>query len=214
MAKTSKRRKLISLSGKNLACERGGRLVFSHLDFCISDGQLLVLRGPNGAGKSSLLRIVAGLTMLAGGKLEIAGGDGELTIGQQCHLIAHHNALKPALSVYENLIFWARFLGGGDVSSALHHMALDELADFPAALLSAGQKRRLALARLALVPRPVWLLDEPTVGLDTASLARLSELASTHLDQGGLIIAATHVDLGMPVTVTCNFTHDYSKASE
>ena len=193
----------MQLAGENLACERGGRKVFSAVNFSVAPGELLVLRGANGAGKSSLLRMIAGLIEPAGGTLSLSGGDEEATIGQQAHLVAHQDALKPALSVRENLRFWARFLGGSGVMAALEAMGLEKLAEFPAALLSAGQKRRLALARLVVAKRPLWLLDEPTVGLDTASLAGLSQLAADHLAGGGLIIAATHVDLGMAVTGTC-----------
>ena len=189
----------MKLTGENLACRRGGRLVFSGLSFEVSSGEMLVLRGPNGAGKTSLLRLIAGLSPPAGGRLSLEGGDGDAGVGQQSHYIAHQNASKPQLTVAENLRFWAQFHGGRDerVYAALEAMDLERLAGYAAALLSAGQKRRLALARLALVERPVWLLDEPTVGLDTASVARLRALMEAHLEGGGLVIATTHIDLGM-----------------
>lgn len=185
------------LIGDKLVCERGGRQVFAGLDFTAGSGELLVLRGPNGAGKTSLLRMIAGLNEPVSGRLQLEGGNAELAIGQHCHFIAHQDALKPALTVAENLAFWGDFLGGGDVAGALSAFNLAPLAQFQAALLSAGQKRRLALSRLALIPRPVWLLDEPTVGLDQASQERLLALISAHLADGGLIIAATHVDIGI-----------------
>ncbi len=174
-------------------------MVFSNLSFEVSSGEMLILRGPNGAGKTSLLRLIAGLAPPAGGKLVLQGGDADQTTGQQSHYIAHQNASKPALSVRENLRFWARFHGGGmqRLDEALRIMNLEFLASYAAGLLSAGQKRRLALARLVLVERPIWLLDEPTVGLDVDSVDRLRGLMEGHLEEGGLIIATTHIDLGM-----------------
>ena len=186
----------MELHGGNLTCERGGRTVFTDVRFSVSAGQLLQLTGPNGSGKSSLLRLIAGLNEPAGGRLDLEGGSAELTIGQQAHYIAHQEAVKSALSVRENLEFWRGFLGGGDAGEALAAFDLARLASYPAGLLSAGQKRRLALARLVLVPRVLWLLDEPTVGLDAASLERLAKVMAEHLDKGGMIVAATHVALG------------------
>lgn len=184
------------LEGKNLCCERGGRMVFRNVTLSLRSGQLMQLTGPNGSGKSSLLRLIAGLNEQASGTLKLEGGTGDLTIGQQSHYIAHHDAIKTALTVSENLAFWRDFLGGGNVEEALAAFDLLRLSPFPAGLLSAGQKRRLALSRLALVPRPLWLLDEPTVGLDAASLDRLVKVMSDHLGKDGMIIAATHVPLG------------------
>ena len=186
----------MELHGGNLTCERGGRTVFTDVRFSVSSGQLLQLTGPNGSGKSSLLRLIAGLNEPAGGRLHLEGGSAELTIGQQAHYIAHQEAVKSALSVQENLEFWRGFLGGGDADAALMAFDLTRLSSYPAGLLSAGQKRRLALARLVLVPRVLWLLDEPTVGLDAASLERLAKVMAEHLDRGGMIVAATHVALG------------------
>lgn len=186
----------MKLTADNLTCERGGRIVFAGIGFSLGEGQLMQLTGPNGAGKSSLLRLIAGLNEAAAGTLVLAGGDSDLTIGQQAHYIAHQEAVKTALTVEENLAFWREFLGGGSLEAALEAFALSRFASFQAGLLSAGQKRRLALARLALITRRLWLLDEPTVGLDTASLARLVAVMSAHLDRGGMIIAATHVPLG------------------
>lgn len=185
------------LTGNNLTCERGGRLVFSGVGFRLGAGQLMQLTGPNGSGKSSLLRLIAGLNEPAAGTLAFDGGDTELTIGQRAHYIAHQEAVKAALTVLENLAFWRGFLGGGDVDAALAAFGLARLAHYPAGLLSAGQKRRLALARIVLVPRLLWLLDEPTVGLDAASQQALAAVMAAHLGNGGMIIAATHVDLGL-----------------
>ncbi len=186
----------MKLTADNLTCERGGRIVFAGIGFSLGEGQLMQLTGPNGAGKSSLLRLIAGLNEATAGTLVLEGGDSDLTIGQQAHYIAHQEAVKTALTVEENLAFWRDFLGGGSLDAALEAFALSRFASFQAGLLSAGQKRRLALARLALITRRLWLLDEPTVGLDTASLARLVAVMSAHLDRGGMIIAATHVPLG------------------
>ena len=186
----------MELLAKDLTCERGGRIVFRNVSLALKPTQLMQLTGPNGSGKSSLLRLIAGLNEAQHGEIALAGGNAELTIGQQSHYIAHQEAVKTALTVEENLGFWRDFMGGGDVAEALHAFDLTRLASYPAGLLSAGQKRRLALARLVLVPRVLWLLDEPTVGLDTASLARLAGVMARQLDQGGMIIAATHVPLG------------------
>jgi heme exporter protein A len=186
----------MELAGKDLTCERGGRIVFRNVSLSLKPHQLMQLTGPNGSGKSSLLRLIAGLNEAQAGSIALDGGSDDLTIGQQAHYIAHQEAVKAALTVFENLEFWRGFMGGGDVGEALEAFDLTRLSSYPAGLLSAGQKRRLALARLVLVPRVLWLLDEPTVGLDTASLARLVAVMDTQLARGGMIIAATHVPLG------------------
>ena len=185
------------ITAENLSCERGGRTVFSGQNISLGSGEFLQLAGPNGSGKSSLLRLLANLSEPSLGKITLEGGSPELTLGQQAHYIAHSDASKSALTVTENLIFWRDFLGGGDLQHAVESVNLSALADYPVALLSAGQKRRLALARLALVPRVIWLLDEPSVGLDEASQKLLVALMSKHLEAGGLIVAATHVSLGL-----------------
>ena len=185
------------LIGEQLACRRGDRTIFAGLDFELGEGEIALLAGSNGSGKTSLLRLIAGLGEPAAGRLELQGGAPELTIGQQCHLIAHQNALKPALTGRENLDFWGQFLGQGDVGAALAAFDLMALAELQAGLLSDGQKRRLALSRLALCKRPLWLLDEPTVGLDRASQDRLSALMAAHIGHGGLAIVATHVEIGL-----------------
>jgi heme exporter protein A len=186
------------LVGAGLACVRGGREVFSGLDFAAQSGELVAVSGPNGAGKSSLLRMIAGLVPVAEGRLGLEGGEAELSLAEQAHYLGHLDAVKPSLSVAENLRFWTGYLGGGGIpaSDALLAVGLAELAELPAAYLSAGQRRRLSIARLLAAKRPVWLLDEPTSALDTAAQARLAGLMRGHLAEGGIIMAATHGPLG------------------
>ena len=188
------------LSGRGVRCIRGGREVFSGLDFDAAAGEALAVTGANGAGKTSLLRLIAGLLAASGGSIELAGGDGERTPAEQAHYLGHRDALKPSLSVVENLSFWCDFLGPGtsDAVSALAAVGLDHVARLPAAYLSAGQRRRLSIGRLLAVPRPVWLLDEPTSALDAAGQGMFVGLMTDHLRHGGLIIAATHTPLGIP----------------
>src|SRR5580658_8325314 len=186
------------LSGRGVGCVRGGREVFSGLDFEASSGEALAVTGPNGSGKTSLLRLVAGLLTLAGGSIDLEGSEPELTLPEQAHYLGHRDALKPALSVLENLCFWRDFLGGEgfDAAASLAAVGLDHAAHLPAAFLSAGQRRRLSVARLLAVRRPVWLLDEPTSALDAAGQSQFAGLMKDHLARGGLIIAATHTPLG------------------
>jgi heme exporter protein A len=188
------------LSGRGVRCVRGGREVFSGLDFEASSGQALAVTGPNGAGKTSLLRLIAGLLTMAGGSVDLKGGEAELTLPEQAHYLGHRDALKPALSVLENLAFWRDFLGGAasDAAESLAAVGLDHAAHLPAAYLSAGQRRRLSIARLLAVRRPIWLLDEPTNALDTAGQGLFAALMGDHLARGGLIVAATHAPLGIP----------------
>jgi heme exporter protein A len=185
------------ITAENLSCERSGRLVFSGVNFTAAGGEFLQLTGPNGAGKSSLLRLLNGLSEASHGTVKVEDGATDLTLGQQAHYIGHSDASKSALTVRENLGFWRDFLGGGDVETALAAVNLSALTSYPLALLSAGQKRRAALARLALVPRDIWLLDEPSVGLDEASQHLLVSMMQRHLDHSGILIAATHVPLGL-----------------
>jgi heme exporter protein A len=185
------------LSGRGVRCIRGGREVFSGLDFHASAGEALAVTGPNGAGKTSLLRLIAGLLTISGGSIDLDGGDGELTLPEQAHYLGHRDALKPALSVMENLTFWRDFLGGEafDAGESLAAAGLAHAAHLPAAYLSAGQRRRLSIARLLSVRRPIWLLDEPTSALDTAGQTMFAALMEDHLERGGLIVAATHAPL-------------------
>jgi heme exporter protein A len=194
--------RLMRLLAVNLACHRGGRDVFAGLGFAVGAGEILAITGRNGAGKSSLLRTIVGLVRITRGSLTLEGGDPELTIAEQAHYLGHQDALKPSLSVGENLRFWAGFLGhkAADTVAALAAVGLDPLADLPAAYLSAGQRRRLSIARLIAVKRPIWLLDEPMSTLDAAAQERLAGLMRTHLAEGGLVLAATHGPLGLAAT--------------
>jgi len=187
------------LSGRGVRCVRGGREVFSGLDFETDSGEALAVTGPNGSGKTSLLRLIAGLLTIADGSIGLEGGETELTLPEQSHYLGHRDALKSALSVMENLSFWRDFLGGEvfDAGASLAAVGLDHAAHLPAAYLSAGQRRRLSIARLLVVRRPVWLLDEPANALDTAGQSMFAALMGDHLERGGLIIAATHAPLGV-----------------
>ncbi|WP_027055162.1 heme ABC exporter ATP-binding protein CcmA [Mesorhizobium erdmanii] len=188
------------LIAENLGGERGGETVFSGLGFALEDGQALVVTGPNGSGKSTLLRIIAGLLPKAEGQLRIEGGGDDFpSIAAACHYLGHQNAMKPALSVAENLRFWRDFNGGGDssVEDALETVGLAGIGHLPFGYLSTGQRRRAAIAKLLVSPRPLWLLDEPTAGLDKASEERFAGLMTRHCAGGGMIVAATHLPLGL-----------------
>jgi heme exporter protein A len=197
------------LSTTDLACRRGGREVFAGVSFSVAAGESLTIRGRNGAGKSSLLRMVVGLVRIAGGRLSLEGGDSELTVGEQAHYLGHLDALKPSLSVEENLRFWSAFLGAAavDLNESLRAVGLDALADLPADYLSAGQRRRLSIARLLAVKRPLWLLDEPTSTLDAAAQTKLGEIMQAHLAGGGIILVATHSPLQLEGTRELNLDH-------
>lgn len=189
------------LIAENLTVERGERTILRGLSFTAAGGEALVLVGPNGAGKTTLLRTIAGFLRPAGGTIRLDGGDGDQSTGEQAHFVGHANAIKANLTVAENVAFWARYLAGetdldARIEAALKHFAISDLAEFPAAYLSAGQKRRAGLARLLVAKRSLWLLDEPTVSLDAASTRLLSAAVNAHLEQGGLVIAATHLPLG------------------
>ncbi len=191
---------MLKLVADHLAVDRGGRRVFAELSFAVSAGEALLVRGPNGVGKSSLLRTIAGLVPAAAGTIRIDGtGDDETegNTGAHCHYFGHADALKAPMSVAENLAFWREFYGhpAATTEAALDRVGLADIAHLPAAYLSAGQRRRLALSRLLVSHRPVWLLDEPTSALDAASEQALIGIMQDHLAADGLIVAATHADL-------------------
>lgn len=201
----------------DLACERGGRRVFEGVTFRLEAGGALVLRGANGSGKSSLLRLLAGLLTPAAGRIAWRGEEAARAAPFR-HYVGHADGLKARLSVRENLVFAAGLLGasgssgnnspsgeGDDAGPALAAFDLARLAGQPARVLSSGQRRRLALARLLLGRRPLWLLDEPAVGLDAANRARLEGLLDRHRGQGGLLVVASHGDVRVPGAAVLDF---------
>jgi heme exporter protein A len=170
------------------------------LSFEVRGGEALLLTGPNGAGKTTLLRALAGLFAPSHGTVRLEGGDGDRELAEQTHFVGHQNGIKSSLSVADNLAFWASFLGRAaekQIGAALARFDLEALAHIPAGYLSAGQKRRLGLARLMVASRPVWLLDEPTVSLDARSTGLLADVINAHIAGGGIAIAATHLPLGL-----------------
>lgn len=173
-----------------LACRRGDLAVLEGLSFTLDAGECVILRGPNGSGKTTLLRVLAGLAPPAAGSIWV---EPETVL-----YAGHADGIKAQLTVAENLGFWARVYGGGDVEAALDTFGLADLADRQAQHLSAGQKRRLGLARLLVGNRPVWALDEPTVSLDAETVVRFAQVVTGHCAAGGAAIIATHVDLGIP----------------
>ena len=193
-------------SGDRIVCVRGSRLVFQGLDFALHPGDALVLTGPNGSGKSSLLRLMAGLASPAGGGIlwnavDIAK-DQQAHAGR-LHYIGHATGAKAALTVAEDLAFWAQFRGHDDAATrrrALERFGLASRAEFPVRFLSSGQKRRLALARLVAASAPLWLLDEPTVGLDTEGLAALEGAIAAHRREAGIVVVASHVTMDLGAT--------------
>ncbi|PBC05750.1 heme ABC exporter ATP-binding protein CcmA [Mesorhizobium sp. WSM3860] len=188
------------LIAENLSGERGGETVFSGIGFALERGEALVVTGPNGAGKSTLLRVVAGLLPAAEGIVKVEGGGDEFpSVASASHYLGHLNAMKTALSVEENLGFWRAFQGeaGLSVGQALETVGLDGLGHLPFGYLSTGQRRRASIAKLLVSRRPVWLLDEPTAGLDKASEERFAGLMEGHCREGGIIVAATHLPLGL-----------------
>jgi heme exporter protein A len=192
----------VQLIAEKVAVARGSRLVVENASFNVRAGDVLQLTGPNGAGKTTLIRAVAGFLNFAGGSLRLDGGKPDTPIAEHCHYVGHLNGVKAKQTVAENLAFWAEYLGGGRfdatrVDAALDAFGLTPLATIAAGYLSAGQKRRVGLARLLVADRPIWLLDEPTVSLDAASTGILAKLIERHVASGGLVLAATHIPLGL-----------------
>ena len=188
------------LAVHDLAVSRGGLRTVEGVSFTIASGEALILRGPNGIGKTTLLRTVAGLQPATAGRIEMAD--------DAVAYAAHADGLKGQLTVTENLLFWAHVFGGNGngIDAALEAMDLTALADRPATALSAGQKRRLGLARLLVTGRPLWVLDEPTVSLDAASVTRFAIAIRAHLAGGGAALMATHIDLGLTEARTLDLT--------
>jgi heme exporter protein A len=185
------------LTVEGVSVERGGRTVLSELSLTVAAGEAILLLGANGAGKTTLLKAIAGLLPPAAGNIELSVGDRELPLAERAHYVGHANGVRASLSVAENAIFWAQFLGNGTqtVQPALERFGLDALASVPAGYLSAGQRRRLGLVRLLLAERPLWLLDEPTTSLDAKSTATLTQVVDAHIAGGGLAVIATHLPI-------------------
>ena len=189
---------------EDLTTARGGRPLAEHLSFRVAPGEGMLLTGPNGAGKTTLLRTIAGFLKPREGTIRLKPASETREFAEHCHYVGHLNGLRPSLTVKENLAFWQRFYGGvADIDrldDTLEAFDIDHLDDIPAGYLSAGQKRRLGLARLTIADRPIWLLDEPSVSLDTASQVLLTTAVDQHLKQGGIVLAATHVKLGAAIS--------------
>jgi heme exporter protein A len=184
----------------DLACRRGERRLFSGLGFRLGSGQIAIVSGPNGAGKTTLLRTVAGFLRPEAGRIALDGAGPEASLAEHAHFLGHRDGLRGALSVRENLLSAARMLGGeGGLTpeAALARLDLARLIDLPLGVLSAGQRRRVALARLLVARRALWILDEPTAALDAASQATVARLLGEHAASGGMVLAATHLDLGV-----------------
>jgi heme exporter protein A len=187
-----------SLTVQNLAVARGGRELFEGLSFAVQAGEAVALTGPNGSGKTSLLRVIAGLVRPAAGEVRFSGSDGDLEAdaarGSGLHMVGHQDGLKTTRTAWEELCFQTLWTGGSDDSAraAMTALQIERLADLEVRMLSAGQRRRLALARLIASPRPLWLLDEPLAPLDAVQRVRFGELMAQHLRNDGLILAAVH----------------------
>ena len=209
----------MELKGDGIEVARGGRLTLQAPDFTVAAGETALLRGPNGSGKSTLLRALAGFLPLARGEATLDGlrlskdRDG---FAERIAYAGHLDAVKPALTVRANLAGWADIFGAplGRADAALERFALSHVADMPAAYCSAGQKRRLGLARLLVVDRPVWLLDEPTVSLDASAVKLFADAVAEHCGGGGIAIAATHIDLGLAAGPVIQLTPPTERAAE
>ncbi len=188
------------LEARSVAGERGGETIFSGVSFALGEGEGLIVTGANGSGKSTLLRIIAGLLPAAAGEIVLEGASEDFpTVEAACHYLGHLNAMKPALSVTENLAYWQDFHGNAhlDIGDALEMVGLETIGHLPFGYLSTGQRRRISIAKLLVSYRPVWLLDEPTAGLDKASEQQFAALMEAHMEDGGMVVAATHLPLGL-----------------
>lgn len=195
---------MTAIQAENLSASRGGERIFSHLGFALQGGESLVLTGRNGTGKSTLIRVIAGLLPTDAGTVAVSSAGVEIPrAAEAMHYLGHRNAMKRELTVWENLAFWKSFMGdfaggsGHDVEHAAAELGLAELLHLPFGYLSAGQQRRMAMAKLLVAWRPVWLLDEPTAALDRQSDALFARVMKAHLARGGIIMAATHQELGL-----------------
>jgi len=188
------------LEAEGLAARRGGELVFEGIDFALGSGEGMLVTGPNGAGKSTLLRVLGGFLQPAAGRIRLTGAGETTDIAAHAHFLSPLNAMKPALSVRENLTFWRAFGENAALGpeQALQRVGLGHVIDVPFSDLSTGQRRRVAIARLFINRRPVWLLDEPTSGLDTGAEASFAGIVAEHLADGGITIAATHLPIDVP----------------
>ena len=186
-----------TIDAKRLSCRRGEKLLFEALDLTVLPGELLLLRGPNGVGKTTLLLALAGLVRPEAGAIMVTGRGDDDRPGDDLHLMAHQAASKARLTAAENLEFWADLFGGERrlVAPALERVGLKHVGALEAGHLSAGQTRRLALARLLVADRPIWLLDEPTAALDGEGEQLVIDLLDAHLKRGGVAVAATHHDI-------------------
>lgn len=190
-------------TGHDLSCFRGGRLVFAGVSFELEDGDALILKGPNGSGKSTLLRLMAGLLNATQGDIRWSHGDGTIFDdpdhhNAHIHYLGHADAIKPVLTVRENVAFWARLrTKTPSVTSALAAFGISQLAEVPGQFLSAGQRRRVNLARVLAAPASLWLLDEPATALDADAVDILRDVIATHRAGGGMVVASTHQDLGL-----------------
>jgi len=189
-----------TLELRGVSVRRGGRLLFEGVELALAAGEACALTGANGVGKTSLLRAVAGLVRIEAGEVAFGGADPAEARGAGLHFVGHHDGLKPARTAREELDFWTRWCGGTDAQAteAAEALELGPLLDLEIRRLSAGQRRRVALARALAAPRPLWLLDEPLSPLDAGWRARFGALMQRHLDGGGLILAAVHDPLPIP----------------
>ncbi len=188
------------ITAQELGAERGGERIFSKISFVLESGGCLLVTGPNGSGKSTLLQVICGLLPAFEGHVSMQPVSEKWPgLPAACHYLGHQNGLKPALSVEENLRFWRDFSGEPflEIEEALDEVGLNGLGHLPFQVLSTGQRRRAAIARLLVNWRPVWVLDEPTAGLDARSEQRFAALMEAHREQGGMIVAATHWPLGL-----------------